>query len=66
MLRKIVLIIGIGLILYAIGSNHVFAQTTKKNEVTPALKTVIIGNQEWMVSNLNVAKFRNGDIIFSS
>ena len=26
-------------------------------------ETVIIGNQEWMASNLNVSRYRNGDII---
>lgn len=28
-------------------------------------KTVVIGNQEWMAENLNVAHYRNGDAIYT-
>ena len=32
-------------------------------EIKKTIATVNIGNQEWMIKNLNVSKYRNGDII---
>ena len=38
---------------------------TKKilSEIKPQYETVMIGNQEWMTRNLDVDRFRNGDLI---
>ena len=51
---------------FCISYNALYAQefstyTDKINNVT--YKTVRIGNQIWMAENLNVTRFRNGDII---
>lgn len=32
-------------------------------EIKPQYESVRIGNQEWMTRNLNVNRFRNGDLI---
>ncbi len=39
-----------------------FQQATKPSKADK-YKSVIIGNQEWMTENLNVDRFRNGDLI---
>ena len=38
---------------------------TKKilSEIKPQYESVRIGNQEWMTRNLDVERFRNGDLI---
>jgi hypothetical protein len=33
------------------------------SEIKPQYESVIIGNQEWMTRNLDVPRFRNGDLI---
>jgi uncharacterized protein (TIGR02145 family) len=33
------------------------------SEIKPQYESIIIGNQEWMTRNLDVARFRNGDLI---
>lgn len=40
--------------------DKIMFQVRAKNNLS---ETVIIGNQEWMIKNLNVSKYRNGDII---
>jgi uncharacterized protein (TIGR02145 family) len=61
-LERIVSISAIALMLFFIWSNIADSQTKQPVENVPP-KSVKIGNQEWMVMNLNVARFRNGDII---
>lgn len=57
-------------LLMLFGVFLVFASSCK-NTVTDsrdgnAYKTVTIGNQVWMAENLNVDKFRNGDLILQA
>ena len=42
-----------------------FLSITKKilNEIKPQCESVRIGNLEWMTRNLDVNRFRNGDLI---
>ena len=47
--------------LLAIGAT--LFSSCKDDDVSPDTRTVIIGTQEWMVENLNVDTFRNGDPI---
>lgn len=60
--KKFLLILVIGALFFFQCCNLINAQT-KKSVDNPTINSVKIGLQEWMTSNLNVSKFRNGDII---
>lgn len=60
--EKLVVFFGIALFSFILSIHFVNAQN-KQDAGNLALKTVKIGTQEWMASNLNVSNFRNGDII---
>ncbi|HNQ68101.1 MAG TPA: fibrobacter succinogenes major paralogous domain-containing protein [Bacteroidales bacterium] len=49
------------LLLIAI-STQCYSQTTE----SPYYSSVIIGSQQWMTKNLDISKFRNGDIILEA
>lgn len=42
---------------------NIQAETITDNNNNNTYRTVTIGNQIWMQDNLNIAKYRNGDII---
>lgn len=48
-------------IIISFGFSNSFSQVTDIDG--KVYKTVTIGNQEWMVENLNVEHYRNGDVI---
>jgi uncharacterized protein (TIGR02145 family) len=73
LLKSIFSIAVITVLILMIGINSINAQIKKATETAPKPKTsslqpvvipgVKIGNQEWMVMNLSVSRFRNGDIV---
>lgn len=48
-------------IIFSLSLNNSFSQVTDKDG--NVYKTITIGEQEWMLENLNVTHFRNGDVI---
>ena len=59
-----ILVFGIAIVyaLFKSKSNLASSETVEERELQK-IDSVIIGSQKWMQSNLNVVKFRNGDLI---
>lgn len=68
-MKKEILFLAIGLVLACSTSNDedlntsVTEAASSQKLVDAKIRTVTIGTQEWMLENLNVSKYRNGDVI---
>jgi len=60
-MKKVILILS-AVVITAMMLSFSISKSSTLNKIDPP-KEVIIGTQVWMVENLNVDKFRNGDPI---